>query len=99
MFKLYVTSSQFPGFGQRGEEITGSVGAKPPAANEFFRLSHKKTLFLTHFYIEKGHAVSAVTTSVARILQWKVENDITFDDTLYTRADPESFGGVHVILN
>ena len=44
---------------------------------------HIKTLFLTHFYIEKGHAVSAVTTSVARILQLgggEVENDITFDD-------------------
>ena len=27
------------------------------------------------------------------------ENDITFDHTLYTGADPESFGGVHVILN
>ena len=44
--------------------------------------------------------MSAVTTSVARILQWEgVENDITFDYTLYTGADPESFGGVHVILN
>ena len=40
-------------------------------------------------------------TSEARILQWKggVENDITFDYTLYTGADPESFGGVDVILN
>ena len=28
-----------------------------------------------------------------------VKNDITFDYTLYTEADPESFGGVHVILN
>ena len=29
------------------------------------------------------------------------ENDITFDYTLYTGADPKSFGGVglHVILN
>ena len=27
------------------------------------------------------------------------ENDITFDHTLYTGAHPESFGGVHVILN
>ena len=34
------------------------------------QFSHEKTLFLTHFYIEKGHAVSAVTLSVARILQW-----------------------------
>ena len=28
-----------------------------------------------------------------------VENDFTFDYTLYTGADPESFGGVHVNLN
>ena len=27
------------------------------------------------------------------------ENDITFDHTLYTGADPERFGGVDVILN
>ena len=38
-------------------------------------------------------------TSVARSLQWGVENDITFNHTLHTGADPESFGGVHVILN
>ena len=32
--------------------------------------------------------------SVARILQWEwVENDVTFDHTLYTGADPESFSG------
>ena len=42
--------------------------------------------------------MSAVTLSVARILQWG-ENDFTFDYTLYIGADPESFGGVHVILN
>ena len=28
-----------------------------------------------------------------------VENDITFDHTLYTEADPQSFGGVDVFLN
>ena len=28
-----------------------------------------------------------------------VENDITFDHKLYTGADPESFGGVDIILN
>ena len=67
---------------------------------EFLRFSHKKiTLFLIHFYIEKKHAVSAVTLSVARILQWGVENDFTIDYTLHTGADPESFGGVYVILN
>ena len=62
-------------------------------------LIKKNTLFNTLF-IEKGHAVSAVTTSVARILQWVggFENDITFDYTLYAGADPESFGRVHVTL-
>ena len=29
----------------------------------------------------------------------RVENDITFNYTLYAGADPESFGGVHAILN
>ena len=43
--------------------------------------------------------VSAVTTSVARILQWGVENDIAFDYTLFTGVDLERFGVVHVILN
>ena len=42
--------------------------------------------------------MSTLTTSVARGGEG-VENDITFDYTLYTRADSESFGGVHVILN
>ena len=28
-----------------------------------------------------------------------VENDMGFDHTLYTGADPQSFGGVDVILN
>ena len=28
-----------------------------------------------------------------------VENDIAFDYTLFTGADLERFGGVHVILN
>ena len=33
-------------------------------------------------------------TSVARILHWGGgENDVTFDHTLYTGADPKSFGG------
>ena len=44
--------------------------------------------------------MSAVTTRVARILQWGgVENHITFDYTLYTGAGPKSFGGVQAILN
>ena len=28
-----------------------------------------------------------------------VEDDITFDHTLYTGADPQSFGGVEVFFN
>ena len=28
-----------------------------------------------------------------------VENDVTFDHTLYAKADLESFGGGYVILN
>ena len=40
-----------------------------------------------------------IITSAARILHVEgFENDITFDPTLYTGADPESFGGVHVVL-
>ena len=51
---------------QRGA-TTGGLGAKPPAANEFLRFSYKKTLILAHFFIEKGRAVSAVTTDNAKI--------------------------------
>ena len=44
-----------------------------------------------------------MVTSVARILQWgggRFEHDVTFDHTLYTGADSESFrGGGSVILN
>ena len=46
--------------------------------------------------------MNAVTTSVARILQWGgggFENDIAFDHTLFTGVNLERFGGVHVILN
>ena len=32
-------------------------------------------------------------------MEGRVENDITIDHTLYTGADPESFGGIHVVLN
>ena len=46
-----------PGFGK---------GA-PPASNKFLRFSHKKTLILAHFFVEKGHAVSAVTIDIANI--------------------------------
>ena len=40
------------------------------------------------------------TAGIARIWQWgEVDNDVTFDRTLYTRADPESFSWGNVILN
>ena len=39
-------------------------------------------------------------TGIARILQWGgSDNDVTFNRTLYTRADPESFSWGDVILN
>ena len=41
---------------------------------------------------------SHVDTSV-EVCNGGFENDITFDHTLYAGADPESFGGIHVILN
>ena len=54
-----------PGIGKRGA-TTGRQGAKPSAANEFLQFSHKKTLILAHFFIEKVHAVSAVTMDNAK---------------------------------
>ena len=49
-------------------DTTGGLGAKPPDSNEFLRFSHKKkTLILVHFFVEKGHAVSAVTIDNAKI--------------------------------
>ena len=59
------------------------------------------TSHLTISYILKRiQKVLVGYTSVARILQWRgFENDITFDYTLYTGTDPESFGGIDVFLN
>ena len=39
-----------------------------PAANEFLRFSLKKPLILAHFFIEKRHAVSAITKNNAKIV-------------------------------
>ena len=36
-------------------------------ANEFLRFSHKKKLILANLFIEKGHAVSAVTMDNAKM--------------------------------
>ena len=52
-----------PGFGELGGGTTGDLGATPPAAHEFLRL----TLILADFFIEKGHAVSAITINNAKI--------------------------------
>ena len=54
---------------------TGGVGMKLPAAGDqgglpptiFYRFYIKNTLILTHFFTEKGHAVSAVTMDNAKI--------------------------------
>ena len=47
---------------------TGGLWAKPPASIEFLWFSHKKkTLTLAHIFVEKGHAVSAITLDNAKI--------------------------------
>ena len=51
----------------KDEGTTGGLGAKSPASNEFLRFSHKKTLIFAHLFVEKGHAVSAVTTHNAKM--------------------------------
>ena len=48
------------------QDLVKGMGAT--GVNEFLRFSHKKTLILTHFYIEKGNAVSAVTIDTAKML-------------------------------
>ena len=60
-----------PGYGKGG--TTGGLRAKPPAANEFLRFSHEKTLILAHFFIEKENAVRAVT-----IVNAKIFSQLTF---------------------
>ena len=50
-----------------------SVGAEPLAANNFLRISHKKTLILAHFFVEKGHAVSALIMDNAKIFLQKLQ--------------------------
>ena len=41
----------------------GGLGAEPPAANEFLRFSHKKTVLSAHFIMEKGHTGSLPAVS------------------------------------
>ena len=53
-------------------------------------------MFLSQYPKYQGFHI----TSVAGILRWGgFENDVTFDHTFYTGADPESFGGGGEILN
>ena len=42
-------------------------GGVAPSRQQILRFSHKKTLILSHLFIEKGHAVSAVTRDNAKI--------------------------------
>ena len=49
-----------PRFGKR------DLGTYPLAANEFLRFTHKKKLISAHFFLVKGHAVSAVTIDNAK---------------------------------
>ena len=46
--------------------LTGGLGVKPPAAYNLLRFSHEKTLILANLFIEKGHAVRAVTVDNAK---------------------------------
>ena len=69
VFILRPQTVAHPGF-DKGGATTGGLGVKPPAANGFLRFSYKKTLILAHFFIEKGRAVSAVTTDNAKIEAW-----------------------------
>ena len=59
-----------PGFSKKGGGTIGGLGVKPPATgargvNEFYGFNIKNTHF-SHFFIEKEHAVSAVTMDNAK---------------------------------
>ena len=49
------------GFGKGGGGATGILEVMPQPPTNFLRFSHKKTLILVHCFIEKGHAVNALT--------------------------------------
>ena len=55
---------------QRGAATEG-LGAWPPTTHEFRRFSREKTLILAHFFIEKEHAVGAVTAKLLSRLMSK----------------------------
>ena len=51
----------------RMEHNRGSGGEAPSLQRIFKVFTYKKTLILAHFFVEKGHAVSAVTIDNAKI--------------------------------
>ena len=65
-FHFTPSDSGAPRIWQRGA-TTGGLGVKPPATNGLLWFSYKKTITLIHFFIDKGRAVSAVTTDNAKI--------------------------------
>ena len=66
LFKLFKEIKQWriEDFAKGG--TTGGLGAQPPAPTNFCDF-HAKTLILAHFFIENGHALSAVTIDNAKI--------------------------------
>ena len=67
--------------------------AKPPAANKFLRFSHKKTLILAHFFIEKGCAVSAVTMNNAKIFSQLMSTSRSLAKVSERRLQPVAYAG------
>ena len=55
------------GFLKQGRAISVISGGETPAPNGFLRFSYKKHSSWHTFFIEKGRAVSAVTTDNAKI--------------------------------
>ena len=58
------------------------------SANKFLRFSHKKTLILAHFFIKKGHAVSAVTIDNAKIVSQLTSRSRSFAKVSERRMQP-----------
>ena len=71
----------------------------PTYYSKAFRILLNKVA--SKFCFKSWQSIMNRITSEARILQWEggFEDDVTFDHTLYTEADPKSFGGEDVILS
>ena len=67
--------------------------AKPLAANEFLWFSHKKTLILAHFFIEKGCAVSAVTMDNTKIFSQLMSKSRSLAQVSKRRLQPVAYAG------